>query len=370
MNKIKVWNYLSEYEDEKSEILSAIERVLESGWLILGSEVKSFENEFTSFIGSKYGIGVNSATDALFIALKALDVGLGDEVITVSNTAVPTVSAIGATGARTRFVDINPETYLMDVNQLENAITNKTKIILPVHLYGQCVDMKFVKKIADKYNLGIIEDCAQAHGATYNGNFAGNMSDISAFSFYPTKILGGYGDGGMICTKSKNLADKCRRLRFYGMESNYYSLEEGYNSRLDEVHAAILRGKLKRLNTYLSRRREIASIYDRELCQIDSLKLPKYINCGEHAFYLYVVAHAERDKIIAELKKNDINVNISYPWPIHTMDGYQHLGYKKGDLPFTEDAQNKIFSLPMYPSLNNKQVLKVCKELKSIIENL
>jgi len=367
---LKVWDYLKEYRAEKTEIIGAVERVFESGWLILGNEVKSFEQEFSSYIGCSYGIGVNSATDALLIGLKALGVGEGDEVITVSNTAVPTVSAIGATGAIARFVDIDPHTYLMDLDQVEKAITEKTKVILPVHLFGQCVDMDRVNAIASKHGLKVIEDCAQAHGATLGSRVAGSMSDLSAFSFYPTKILGGYGDGGMICTSSEEIAEKCRKLRFYGMESQYYSVEEGINSRLDEVHAAILRSKLKKLSGYINRREAIAKLYDELLVDLVSLKLPKQTELGRHAFYLYVVRHSQRDMIIEALKEQQIFLNISYPWPIHTMTGYAHLGYRLGDFPNTELVQREIFSLPMYPSLEDSEVERVCSVLKSVIRNL
>jgi len=367
---LKVWDYLKEYRAEKAEILGAVERVFESGWLILGTEVKGFEQEFSSYIGCSYGIGVNSATDALFIGLKALGVGNGDEVITVSNTAVPTVSAIGATGAIARFVDVDPRTYLMDLDQVEKTITEKTKVILPVHLFGQCVDMDRVNAIASKYHLKVIEDCAQAHGATLGDRLAGSMSDLSAFSFYPTKILGGFGDGGMICTQSEEIAEKCRKLRFYGMESQYYSVEEGINSRLDEVHAAILRNKLKKLPEYVDRRNAIAKLYDGLLADSAPLILPMQTRQGTHAFYLYVVRHPQRDIIIKALKEQEISLNISYPWPIHTMTGYVHLGYKLGDLPNTELVQREIFSLPMYPSLEDSEVERVCSVLKEVMRNL
>ena len=215
--QVKVWSYLGEYIHEKDEIHEAIEQVLNSGVLILGDNVKEFENEFSAYCQSKFGIGVNSATDAIFFALKALGVEAGDEIITVSNTAVPTVSAIAATGAIPKFVDIDPSTYLMKVEQVMDVITPKTKGIIAVHLFGQCVEMDQLNEIAKKNNLFIIEDCAQSHGAKYNGRMAGSMSQISTFSFYPTKILGGYGDGGMMVTADDELTKKMKKLRFYGM---------------------------------------------------------------------------------------------------------------------------------------------------------
>jgi dTDP-3-amino-2,3,6-trideoxy-4-keto-D-glucose/dTDP-3-amino-3,4,6-trideoxy-alpha-D-glucose/dTDP-2,6-dideoxy-D-kanosamine transaminase len=351
---IRVWAYLAEYEQEKEEIHDAIKSVLASGSLILGDNVNLFEKEFACYCGVRYGVGVNSGTDALFLGLKALGIGEGDEVITVSNTAVPTVSAIVSAGAAPRFVDIDPETYLMDTAHIEGAITKKTKCILPVHLYGQCVDMDRVRDLAERYGLKVLEDCAQSHGALYKGKKAGSMSDAAAFSFYPTKILGGYGDGGMVVTDDEILYKRLLRLRFYGMEKTYYALEHGYNSRLDELHAAILRAKLKHLDDYLTRRKELAAHYDRMLADTE-LILPTIMAGNDHAYYLYVCRHPERDRIIEELKKHDIFVNISYPWPIHIMTGYQYLGYKEGDFPHTEKAAREIFSLPMYPSLADEE---------------
>ena len=366
---IKVWDYLREYEDEKNEIHEAIESVLTSGWLILGQQVKQFESSFAAYCGVSYGVGVNSGTDALFLALKAIGVGSGDEVITVSNTAVPTVSAIVSTGATARFVDIDPRTYLMDTDLLEKAITKKTKCILPVHLYGQCVNMEKLMALAEKYAIPVLEDCAQSHGAEYMGKRAGGMSKLAAFSFYPTKILGGYGDGGMVVTDDESMYKKLLRLRFYGMEKTYYALEHGYNSRLDELHAAILLKKLSRLNAYIHRRREIAALYD-EMLADTSLTLPFRDPKGKHAFYLYVCRHAQRDAIIAKLAEHDISVNISYPWPIHIMDGYRRLGYTTGDFPHTEAAANEIFSLPMYPGLDEPTQLSVIEQLKKVLKDL
>jgi dTDP-3-amino-2,3,6-trideoxy-4-keto-D-glucose/dTDP-3-amino-3,4,6-trideoxy-alpha-D-glucose/dTDP-2,6-dideoxy-D-kanosamine transaminase len=366
---IKVWNYLDEYENEKDEILNAIERVLKSGFLILGDHVKKFEEEFSRYCGVKFGIGVNSGTDALFLSLKALNIGHGDEVITVANTAVPTVSAIVSTGATPRFVDIDSETYLMDTSALANVINKNTKCILPVHLFGQCVNMDEVNEIASKYSLKIIEDCAQSHGGSYQGKKAGSMSDLSAFSFYPTKNLGGYGDGGMVLTNDEKIRDKLRRLRFYGMEKTYYSIEHGYNSRLDELHASILLEKLKHLDEYILKRKSIANTYNRSLMNT-GLILPKILEGNDHSYYLYVCRHKKRDFIIEELKKRKIFVNISYPWPIHLMDGYKYLQYKEGDLPATEQAAKEIFSLPMYPSLKKEEQETVIGCLLEIVKTI
>jgi dTDP-3-amino-2,3,6-trideoxy-4-keto-D-glucose/dTDP-3-amino-3,4,6-trideoxy-alpha-D-glucose/dTDP-2,6-dideoxy-D-kanosamine transaminase len=366
---ITVWDYRKEYEQEQAEVAEAMQRVLRSGRLILGQEVRNFEEQFAAYCGAKYGVGVNSGTDALFLGLKALDVGKDDEVITVANTAVPTVAAIVSTGATPRFVDIDPATYLMDVDQLEAVITPRTKCILPVHLFGQCVRMETVNELAEAHGIRVLEDCAQSHGATRNGVMAGAMSDLSAFSFYPTKILGGYGDGGMIITDDEALAARLRRLRMYGMEREYYAEEHGYNSRLDELHAAILAKKLVHLEDYIARRQALAGRYDASLIDT-TLALPTVDAGNTHAYYLYVARHPQRDRIIEELGKRDIVVNVSYRYPIHTMRAYAHLGYHEGDLPHTERAMQEIFSLPMYPTLSDADQDTVCSALHEILAGL
>lgn len=366
---IPVWGYLKEFEAEKEEIFAAIEKVLRSGKLILGPSVSTFETEFAKFCESEYGVGVNNATDGLFLALKAMGLAEQDEVICVPNTAVPTISAITSTGAITKFVDIDPSTYLMDVTQVEKLITPKTKCLLPVHLYGQCVPMKPLLDLAKKYDLWVLEDCAQSHGAKQNGKLSGSMGDASVFSFYPTKILGGYGDAGMIVTADLAITEKLRRLRFYGMEKSYFSIEHGYNSRLDELHAEILLRKMKHLPGYITRRKQIATRYDKELAGL-GLGLPKTLPENDHAYYLYVVRHAKRDLIMEKLKAVDILVNISYPWPIHIMPAFEHLGYKQGDFPHTEKAAQEIFSIPMFPSLTDEEQGQVISALKKIVGEL
>lgn len=359
---IRVWSYLDELKAEESEIQDAVNSVLHSGTLILGENVKKFEEEFASWCGAASGVGVNSGTDALFLALKAWGIGEGDEVITVSNTAVPTAAAVGAAGARARFVDVEYESSLMDTSRLAEAVNERTKAIIPVHLYGQCVDMDAVGALARERGLKVLEDCAQSHGALQNGRCSGSMGDLAAFSFYPTKILGGYGDGGMILANSEDDDEKLRRLRFYGMSGTYYSIEEGYNSRLDELHAGILRKKLKHLDAYIERRRELARRYDEALGGTE-LGLPVEKPGNRHAYYLYVVRHPERDRILSHLKSRDIHLNISYPWPIHIMPAYRRLGYSEGDFPVTERLAKEIFSLPMFPSLTGEAQKRVIRAL-------
>ena len=363
---IKVWDYLDEYAVEKTEILAAVDRVFSSGKLILGNSVKSFEAEFASYCGTRFGIGVDNATNGIFLALKALGIGKGDEVVTVSNTAVPTVSAIAQAGATPRFVDVCEDSALMDINKIADAITERTRCIIPVHLYGQCVDMSALVEIAQRRNLRIIEDCSQSHGAIHRGNKAGSMGNMGIFSFYPTKPLGGFGDGGFITTNSLELDEKLRSLRFYGMKGEYYAEEFGYNSRLDEVHAEILRVKLSKLEGYIERRQKLAQRYNKILAGT-SLELPMIQEGNSHVYYVYVVRHARRDELIAELKKKDILLNISYPWPIHLMRGYSYLGGKDGDLPITEKITKKIFSLPMYPTLTEEMQNQVCLALGELL---
>ena len=373
---IKVWDYSKEYELLRDDILGAVDDVFKNGPLIFGPRLEEFEEKFSNFHQCKYGIGVGNCTDAITIALKALDVGIGDEVLTTSNTAVPTVTAIVNTGASVKFVDINKYS-LMDISKVEEQISKNTKAIIPVHLYGQMCDMDEIMKISKKYNLKVIEDCAQSHGATYKGKKAGSIGDVGCYSFYPTKIFGAYGDGGFITTNNETVFDRMRRIRFLGMEKKkmssghwngkYYAIEHGTNSRLDEVHAAIMLKKLPYLDQWIERRREIAKKYYDELngCNI---RLPIEHPDNKHAYYIYVVAHSNRDEIMSNLVKKDIHLNISYPWPIHIMDAYKHFVPNPcTHLKQTEDDAKKIFSLPMYPTLTDEEQNTVIKELKLLI---
>jgi dTDP-3-amino-2,3,6-trideoxy-4-keto-D-glucose/dTDP-3-amino-3,4,6-trideoxy-alpha-D-glucose/dTDP-2,6-dideoxy-D-kanosamine transaminase len=361
---IPVWDYRREYEQYRDGILSAIDKVFRSGRLILGESVRNFEQSFASYCSVSHGVGVNSGTDALFLALKALGIRNGDEVITVANTAVPTVSAIVSAGGIPRFVDIDPETYLMDVTKLEKALTPRTRCVLPVHLYGQCVNMDAVMAFAQEHGLKVLEDCAQSAGALYKGRRAGSLGHAAAFSFYPTKTLGGYGDGGMVVTGDQAVADRVRRLRMYGMAGTYYSEEHGYNSRLDEVQAEILTFKLPYLDEWIAERRRLAENYHRRLS--GALVLPREAEGNYHAYYVYVVRDPDRDRIVQELQTRDILVNVSYPWPISIMRAYADLGYREGDLPVTEATARQIFSLPLYPTLRGEEQDAVCQALEEI----
>jgi aminotransferase EvaB len=363
---IQVWDYRREYEAEREEILAGIDKVFRSGRLVLGPSVKAFEEAYAAWLGVAHGVGVNSGTDALFLALKALGIGPGDEVITVANTAIPTVSAIVAAGATPKFVDIDPATLLMDVKLLAAAVTPRTRCILPVHLFGQCADMKGVNAVAAKHGIRVLEDCAQCHGATQAGRKAGTMSDAACWSFYPTKILGTYGDGGMVTSADAALAARVRRLRMYGNEGTYYAVEHGYNSRLDELHAEILLRKLPRVEGYIARRRALAARYAEKLAG-SGLQLTATAPDNFHAYYLYVVRHRDRDAILKALAAQDIHLNVSYPWPLHTMKAYAGLGGKEGDLPHTEAAAKEVFSLPMFPTLTDAEQDTVCDALLRIL---
>lgn len=368
---IKVWDYLKEYEAHREDILAAVDETFKSGRLILGAKVVEFETKWAEYCGlSQPGAGVNNGTDSLWLALRAMGVGEGDEVITVTNTAIPTVSAIVTAGATPRFVDVDPATLLMDTALLDKAITRKTKAILPVHLYGQCVNMEHVNEVAAKHGLRVLEDCAQSHGATRHGKRCGSLAEVSSFSFYPTKLLGTYGDAGMVCSSSKEIVDRVKSLRMYGNKGVYYAEEHGYNSRLDEVHAAILLRKLTWLGSDLARRRELAARYDRELAELGKLGLglPEVAPGNEHAYYLYVVRHPARDRILELLKQRDIVLNISYPFPIHTMRGYAKIsGAGEGDLPHSERAAKEVFSLPMYATLTDDEQTQTIAALRDIV---
>jgi aminotransferase EvaB len=363
---IRGWDYRREYEAERDDILAGIDKVLRSGSLVLGPSVKAFEEAYAAWLGVAQGVGVNSGTDALFLALKALGIGPGDEVITVANTAIPTVSAIVAAGATPKFVDIDPATYLMDAKLLDAAVTPRTRCIVPVHLFGQCADMGQVNAAAARHRLRVVEDCAQCHGASQGGRKAGTMSDAAIWSFYPTKVLGTYGDGGMVTTDDAELGKRVRRLRMYGNEGTYDAVEQGYNSRLDELHAEILLRKLPRVEEYIRRRRQLAARYDEKLAG-SGLTLPAVARGNAHVFHQYVVRHRDRDAILKQLADRDIHLGVHYPWPIHRMKAYAGLGAKEGDLPHTEAAAKEIFSLPMYPTLADAEQDQVCQALRDAL---
>ena len=363
-----VWDYLREYEQERDDILDAVEQVFRSGRLIFGESGHGFEQAFAAYHGVRHCIGVDNGTNAIKLALQALGVGPGDEVITVSNTAAPTVVAIDARGARPVFVDVRESDHLMDTDQVAAAITSRTRCLLPVHLYGQCVAMEPLRELAERHGLAILEDCAQSHGARHHGRIAGTMGDAAAFSFYPTKVLGAYGDGGAVLTADDTVERRMRRLRYYGMQERYYVVETpGHNSRLDEVQAEILRRKLRRLDDYIAARRAVADRYAEGLADTE-LRLPTLTPGNDHVYYVYVVRHPRRVEILEALESYGISLNVSYRWPVHTMSGFAHLGYRPGSLPVTERLADEIFSLPMYPSLPRQTQDRVISALRDVLD--
>ncbi len=352
-----------QHEQISEEIEQAVQRVFKSGSFILGEELNCFEKEFSDYIGVKYSIGVNSGSDALLLVLKALQIGYEDEVITVSHTFISSVDSIIRNGAKPVFTDINPETFCIDTSKIEQKITKKTKAILPVHLYGQPVNMGYVMEISKKYNLYVIEDACQAHGAKYRGKRVGSIGDIGCFSFYPTKNLGAYGDGGMVTTNNPELAKKIQMLRNYGQPKKYEHDFIGVNSRLDEIQAACLRVKLKYLERWNQNRRDIASLYNKLLKDIPVIT-PYETTFTEHVYHLYVIRSSQRYLLQKKLSENNIHTQIHYPVPVHKQKAYQELGFDVS-LPVTEMICKEILSLPMHPFLKEDDIYTITESIKS-----
>jgi len=360
-----------QYASIKQEIGESIDRVLESSNFILGAEVDKFEKEFAAFCRAKYAVGVSSGTNALSLALSALDIKQGDEVITTPNTFIATAAAISHVGARPVFVDVSPDTYNMDSTQLEKTITGRTRAIIPVHLYGHPAEMDAVRQVAQKHNLKVIEDACQAHGAEYRGQRVGAMGDMSAFSFYPGKNLGAYGDGGAAVTDNRELAEKVRLLRNHGSPKKYYHEIIGYNARFDEIQAAILRVKLRFLDDWNTKRRMNATIYAeylKGLADRGLVTIPKEKDVVKHVYHLYVIQVEEgvRDRLIQHLNSRGIGAQIHYPIPIHLQKAYSPLGYKQGSFPVAEGLAKRIVSLPMFPELERRDIEYVCQEIRSV----
>jgi dTDP-4-amino-4,6-dideoxygalactose transaminase len=359
---IQAFDPCQEYKRHAREIDAAIGRVLISGHVILGPEVESFEREFAAYVGAGQAVGVKSGTDALIIALRALGIGPQDEVITVANTAVATVAAIRAAGAVPRFVDVDPQTLLIDLAQLDSSIGPATRGIVPVHLYGNPVDMRRLMHIARAHALPVIADCAHAHGARLDGRHVGTMADIGCFSFYPTKNLGAFGDAGICTTNDARLAAQMRRIRMYGFEGDRIAHCEGLCSRLDELQAAILRVKLRHLEEALGTRRRLAGEYSRRLANSDFV-LPVATSGGTHAFHQYVVRTAFREAVVDELQRAGIGYGIHYPMPVHLMPAYAWLGCERGDLPVTETAAAQVLSLPLHGGMTGRDIEEVAGTL-------
>jgi dTDP-4-amino-4,6-dideoxygalactose transaminase len=360
----------ADYLAHKEKIEQAIHRVLESGWYILGQEVAAFEQEFARYLGVRYAVGVGSGTDALHLALRACGIRHGDAVITVSHTAVATVAAIELAGAKPVLVDIDPGTYTMDPNWLEDAIercddgqpsalSDRLKAIIPVHLYGHPADMIAIMDIARRHGLYVIEDCAQSHGAIIQGQKTGTWGHMAAFSFYPTKNLGALGDAGALVTNDPNLAEKAYLLREYGWRERYISDLPGMNTRLDELQAAILRIKLEYLDLENDRRKHLASLYN-VLLPDTHLSIPQLRSDVNHVYHQYVVRCKHRDDLRAFLKTNSINTLIHYPLPVHLQPAYRgRVVIGTGGLEHTEKVYQEILSLPMHPHMTDKQIQQI-----------
>lgn len=353
-------NPKAQYLSYKDEIDNAIQKVLQSGMYILSGEVKNFEKEFASYIASKFCLGVGSGTDAIFLALKAYDIGKNDEVIAPSHTAMATISAIEATGARVVFADIEEDYFTICPDDVKRKITKKTKAIVAVHLYGEPCDMDKLQKITKKHNLILVEDCAQAHGGMYQGKMLGSIGDISCFSFFPTKNLGCIGDGGAICTNSAKIYEKLLKLRQYGWDESRNCQFLGYNSRLDEIQAAILRVKLRHLSKDIEKRNKIAKYYIKSL-KNTNLIMPKIRKKSKHAFHLFVIRCPNRQEIVKKLNKKEIKTLIHYEKSVHMQDFYKT---QKIKLPKTQKIVQEILSLPMYPELCKKDTQAIIKALK------
>ncbi|MFA6006396.1 MAG: DegT/DnrJ/EryC1/StrS family aminotransferase [Candidatus Paceibacterota bacterium] len=362
---ITPFDFKRKYNKYRSEVNSTMQRVLRRGVFILGPELEVFEKSFSTYLNIPYTVGVNSGTDALFLALKAVGVGHEDEVITVANTATPTVSAIRMAGATPVFVDIDEKTFNLDTTKLESKITKETKAIIPVHLYGYPAEMNSIMKVAKKYKLFIIEDCCQAHGAEYAGKKVGSFGVMGCYSFYPTKNLGTIGDAGAIVTRDKKLYEKLKALRNYGEASKYHNVTEGVNSRLDEIHAAFLSWGLPYLDAWNTAREHLADLYIKELHGAP-LILPE-ISSGKvkRVWHQFVIRTDKRDALKKYLADHDVITSIHYPMPIFKQPAYKFFGYTDKDLPMTSKAAKEILSLPLYPELTNADVRRVCRTIQT-----
>jgi dTDP-4-amino-4,6-dideoxygalactose transaminase len=361
----------AQYRTIAEEINEATSRVIREADFILGREVTLFEEEFAAFCEAKYAVGLDSGTSALELALRAYDIGPGDEVITAANTFIATALAISHAGAKPILVDVDPLTHTIDVAGISSAITPRTKAILPVHLYGHPAHMEPIRQLAEKYGIVVIEDACQAHGARYRGKRVGSLGDAAAFSFYPGKNLGAYGDGGIVVTNDRDVANRLEMLRNYGQKEKYHHLFRGYNRRLDTLQAAVLRVKLKYLEKWNAARRRNAKLYQDFLEGADVVT-PAEARGVESVWHLYVIRSEHRDMLKERLVSNGISASIHYPVPVHLQPAYKDLGYKQGDFPVTEGLASRILSLPMYAELTSEQVqitAETIREFKSANAN-
>ena len=353
--RVPILDTKRQYEAIGKEVEEKVVEVLRSGSYILGQNNKALEEDFAKYCDCKHAVALNSGTDALHLALRALDIGAGDEVITVAFTFVATTEAIGIVGANPVFVDIDPDTFNIDVDKIESLITPKTKAILPVHLYGQPCDMDKIMDIAKRHNLYVIEDCCQAVGATYKGKKVGSFGDIGCYSFYPTKNLGTMGDGGMAVTNDETLKNRMIALRNHGGAIRYYHDEIGVNSRLDEIQAAILRVKMPHIDSWNQKRRENAYRYNKLFAQYPEIETPKELDDTYCVYHQYTIKIENRDEVHKLLQENGVGAMIYYPVPLHLQKVHEHLNVKEGSLPITEENTKLVMSLPMFPELTEEE---------------
>lgn len=356
-----------QYQQLSAEIQARIQEVCDSTAFILGPQVGAFEKEFADFLETPHVIGLASGTDALHVAFRALDLQPGDEVLMPANTFVATAIGVMLAGGRPRVVEIDPETHLIDYDKIEAAITPKTKVLCPVHLYGRACNMDRIMEIASKHSLAVVEDTAQAHGARWKGKRVGTFGEFGCYSFYPGKNLGAYGDAGALSTNSEALALKARQMRNYGSEIKYHHPEFGFNSRLDSIQASVLSVKLPHLASWSQKRWSIAAHYNeglQQLHQAGKLTLPDIRTADEHVFHLFVVQVDDRDVFMKALQEKGVSTGIHYPVPFHVQGGFAELGYKEGDFPIAEGVAKRIVSLPMFPEMTSEQASYVVKVIQ------
>lgn len=365
--KIPYLNFETVHQQIEEEIFQSFKATYQSNWYIMGNKLKEFEQEYAQFSGTEFCIGVANGLDALILCLKSLNIGPGDEVIVPSNTYIATWLAVSFVGAKPIPVEPNIKTYNIDPTKIEAYINNATKAIMPVHLYGQSCEMDEIMKIAHKYNLYVIEDNAQAQGATYNGKLCGSFGEVNATSFYPGKNLGALGDAGAVTTNNLELNKKIRELRNYGSEIKYINNIKGINSRLDELQAGFLSVKLKYLHSWTEERKKIAKLYNENLKNIENMILPQLAEGADHVYHIYLIRTSKRDELQAHLTKTDIGTLIHYPIPPHLQKAYDEMGYKKGDFPIAEEIASTALSLPLYPGLKKDEVAFICAEIKKYL---
>jgi len=363
--KVKLLDLVPQYQSIKEEILKAVDGVLSTQQFILGENVEALEETVAGYCGTKYGVGVASGTDALYISLMALGIGKGDEVITTPFTFFSTVSSIVRAGARPVFVDIDPRTFNIDPAEVEKAITGKTRAIMVVHLFGQAVDMDPIVEAARARGIKIIEDACQSIGALYKGKRVGGIGDVGCFSFFPTKNLGGFGDGGMVVTNDEETAERIKSLRVHGSKSRYYHDEIGINSRLDEIQAAVLLAKFNHLEEWNEMRRSNAAYYDRALEDVDEVSVPFVPDYNRSVYNQYVVRASRRDDLRNHLAREGIGSEVYYPIPLHLQKCFDFLGYKAGDFPSSEEAAGEVLAIPVFPELTDEEKGYVVEKIRS-----